>query len=109
MDRKSEVAEGETKFFQASKLWTANVCGAAVGGMVTGAVMSVISLTVLWTSPEIKNRFLAAAWLPVVSASLWAMYPGNWIASAPYAVKIIEGKGLWLYTFLKKYTYRWMK
>jgi len=102
MAEKLVVTEGETKCFRASKLWTANVCAAAVGGISGLAITSVLLLNVLWASPENKNRFLAAAWLLMIFVSAWGMYPGNWIASAPYAVKISQGKGLWLYAFLRK-------
>jgi len=102
MDYESEGADGESKFFRPSKIWTANTCGAAVGGMVAGAIMLVIAARILWASPEIKGTFIGAAWLLVVIASLLGMYPGNWIASAPYAVRLVKGRGLWLYAFLKK-------
>jgi hypothetical protein len=102
MNYESEGTGGESKFFRASKIWTANVCGAAVGGMVAGAVMLIIAVRILWASPEIKDSFIGAAWLLVIFASLWGMYPGNWIASAPYTVQLVKGRGLWLYAFLKK-------
>ena len=102
MDYEPEASEGETKFFHASRIWTANACGAAVGGMVSGIAMLIVAFRILWASSEIKNSFIGGAWLLLIFASLWGMYPGNWIASAPYAVQLIKGRGLWLYAFLKK-------
>jgi hypothetical protein len=102
MDHESEVSQIETKFFRGSKIWTANACGAAVGGMVGGVVMSVIAGIILWESTEIRNKFIGVALLLVIVASLWGLYPGNWIASAPYAVQLVKGRGLWLHAFLKK-------
>ena len=61
MDYEPEGTDVESKFFRASKIWTANTCGAAVGGMVAGAIMLVIAARILWASPEIKDTFIGAA------------------------------------------------
>ena len=102
MDYGTEGAKPEIRVFRASSLWMINVCAAALGSILTAAIMAIIAAIVLWESPVPKNRIIGAAWLLAVGVSLWGMYAGNWIASAPYVVELVEGRGLWLRAFFKK-------
>ena len=102
MDYGTEDTKAEVRAFRASRLWTINVCGAALGGILTAAIMAIIAAVVLWESPVVNDRIIGAAWLLIILVSVWGMFRGNWIASAPYAVEIVEGRGLRLQAFLKK-------
>jgi hypothetical protein len=96
MEYGTEDSKTEVRAFRATRLWTINVCGAALGGMLTAAIMAIIAAIVLWESPVVTNRIVGAAWLLGILISAWGMYGGNWIGSAPYAVEIVKGRGLWL-------------
>jgi hypothetical protein len=102
MGHGTDDSNAEVTAFRASKLWTINVCGAAVGGMLTAVIMATIAAIVIWESPVFNNRIIGAVWLLIILVSLWGLFAGNWIASAPYLVELVKGRGLWLQAFFKK-------
>ena len=91
-----------TRVFRARRLWELNVCGAAVAGIAGAAFFLVVAGIAIWVSRSL-------GWFPLciilnVAVALLVIFPGNYLATYPYAVEVEEGKGLWVYApFTKMY------
>lgn len=98
----ADAVRDGTRVFRAPRLWELNVCGAAVAGIATGGFLLVVAGVGIWMSRSL-------GWVPLfmilnVAVTLLVIFPGNYLATYPYAVEVEEGKGLWVYApFTKMY------
>lgn len=97
-----DVARTGTRVFRAPRLWELNVCGAALAGIAGAILFLIVAGVGVWMSRTV-------GWFPLfmilsVVVALLVIFPGNYLATYPYAVEVEEGKGLWLYAaFTKMY------
>lgn len=95
----SAGAEG-VRVFRAPRLWESNVCGAFVAGICGAPVFFVLGGIVIWQTRSVGRLPLLLILAAV--GGLLVLLPGNYASTFPYAVEIVEGKGLWFYAPFKK-------
>jgi len=90
------------RVFKGGQFWSSNVFGALMGGAGAALLFIVVMGIVLWENPVRQNILIAIALALNFIVGIVCLFPGNWIAAYPYAVAIVQGKGLELYAPLKK-------
>ncbi len=88
------------KVFRAPRLWEFNICAALAAG-VCGA------LVILALAGNLIRSTGRVGWVPAflivdMVGGLLILLPGNYASRFPYAVEVVEGKGLWFYAPFKK-------
>lgn len=88
------------RVFRAPRLWESNVRGALVAGMAGAPLVLVMAGMLIWQNRSVGwlvvLMILAAVTTPLI------LLPGNYAITWPYAVEVVEGKGLWFYAPFKK-------